>query len=220
MSWLAVSQAAERLGVTSRQVQYLVTQGSLRQIARGLIDEASVELLLTARGDMRGRVWTEGTAWAAIALLSGSPCGRVGPSQRSRLRAQLRDCTANELVARTRNRADATRYLGHPSTAQRLRLDLIDTTPASATLGWAATTNAVDGYLAKANLAATVKRHGLIRDDEGSITLRATTMDLAVVKELVAIPVLAALDLADSLDVRAGRIGLDKLDDVLMSFHA
>ena len=219
MSWLAVSEAAERLGVTSRQVQYLVTQGSLRQIARGLIDEASVELLLTARGDVRGRVWTEATAWAAIALLSGSPCGWVGPSQQSRLRAQLRDCTATELVARTRNRADATRYLGHPSTAQRLRLDLIDTTPTAATLGLA-TTNAVDGYLAKASLAATVTRHGLVRDDEGPITLRATTMDLAVVKELVAIPVLAALDLAESLDVRARRIGLDKLDDVLRSFHA
>jgi hypothetical protein len=219
MAWLPVSEAAERLGVSSRQVQHLVAQGSVRQLARGVVDETSVELLLAVRGDSHRRAWSEATAWAAIALLSGAPCEWLGPSQRSRLGARLRTYSATGLVAQTRMRADVTRYVGHPSTTQRLRSELIDTTTAATALGLTAG-NAADGYLAKTALEDTVKRHGLIRNDEGQVTLRATTMDLSIISNIAkASPVLAALDLAESLDSRARRVGLDNLDDALESFR-
>jgi hypothetical protein len=103
------------------------------------------------------------------------------------------------------------RYVAHRSAGKRLRAELIDTSSTAARLGLAAT-SAIDGYLAATDLKAVVSRHGLIRDGTGSVTLRATSMDLDVVRDLVnAGDVLAALDLAESLDVRERRAGTDAL---------
>lgn len=49
-------QAAERLGVSTRQVQHLVAGGELRQVARGLVDAASVDRLVSVRRGSRTRV--------------------------------------------------------------------------------------------------------------------------------------------------------------------
>lgn len=219
MSLLAVSEAAERLGVSTRQVQHLVARGELRSLARGVVDETSVERLLVVRRGSHTRAWAELTAWAAGALLSGRDAGWLGESQRSRLRGRLRGMGADELVDRARGRARVSRYVAHRSAGERLRAELVDTSVAAGRLGLA-TTNAIDGYLATTDLEAVASRHGLIRDDTGSVTLRATSMDLEVVRDLVnAGDVLAALDLAESLDVRERRAGMDALNRVLGKFR-
>jgi len=219
MSMLAVSEAAERLGVSTRQVQHLVARGELRSLARGVVDETSVERLLAVRRGSHTRAWAESTAWAAVALLSGREAGWLGESQRSRLRGRLRGLGAEELVERARERASVSRYVAHRSAGERLRAELVDTS-SSAPRFELATTNAIDGYLAATDLKAVVARHGLVRDDTGSVTLRATSMDLDVVRDLVsASDVLAALDLAESLNVRERRSGIDALDRALGVFR-
>jgi len=220
MTLLAVSEAAERLGVSARQVQHLVARGELRSLARGVVDETSVERLLAVRRGSHTRAWGESTAWAAVALLSGSDAGWLGESQRSRLRGRLRDLGADELVERARGRARVTRYAAHRSTRERLRRELVETSAAAERLGLAAT-NAIDGYLATTDVEAVVARHGLVRDDAGSVTLRATAMDLDVVRDFPGgDDVLAALDLAESLDVRRERrAGLDANDRALGEFR-
>jgi hypothetical protein len=219
MTLLAVSEAAERLGVSTRQVQHLVARGELRSLARGVVDETSVERLLAVRRGSHVRAWAEATAWGAVALLSGRDAGWIGESQRSRLRGRLRGLGADELVQRARGRASVTRYAAHRSTGGRLLKDLLDTSAAAGRLGLVAT-NAIDGYLAAIDLEAVVTRHGLIRDDAGGVTLRATTMALEVVRELATHEtVLAALDLAESLDVRERRAGIDALDRALGAFR-
>lgn len=219
MGLLAVSEAAERLGVSARQVQHLVASGELRQLARGVVDETSVERLLAVRGDSHRRAWSEATAWGAVALLSRGEAEWMGESQRSRLKARLRILSAAELVERARERADVTRYAAHSSTGERLLGELVYAADTAGRLGLA-TTNNVDGYLAGAAVAGVVTRHGLVRDDEGRVTLRATAMDLAVVRDLTQRSiVLSALDLAESLDVRERRAGLDALDRALKAFR-
>ncbi len=219
MSLLPVSEAAERLGVSTRQVQHLVARGELRSLARGVVDETSVERLLAVRRGSHTRAWAESTAWAAVALLSGREAGWLGESQRSRLRGRLRGLGAEELVERARGRASVSRYVAHRSARERLRAELVDTSSAAERLGLAAT-NAIDGYLETTALEAVVARHGLIRDDEGAVTLRATSMDLGVVRDLVgASEVLAALGLAESLDVRERRAGIDALERALGEFR-
>jgi hypothetical protein len=214
MPLLAVTEAAERLGVSSRQVRHLAASGELHLLARGVVDEASVDRLLAVRGGSHRRAWSERTAWGAVALLSGAEATWMGESQRSRLKGRLRELSGAQLVERARDRAVASRYAGHASTAARLRAEVIDTTEAATGLGLVET-SAVDGYLGAESLGELVTRHGLIRDDGGNYTLRATTMDLAVVKELAQSTALAVLDLAESLDVRERRVGLDALDDAL-----
>ncbi|MFD6446472.1 helix-turn-helix domain-containing protein [Promicromonospora sp. NPDC060204] len=215
MSLLTVGEAAERLGISPRQVQHLVAQGHLRQIARGVVDETSVDRVVAVRGTGHGRAWAEPTAWGAVAILSGSQAEWMGASQRSRLRTRLRGLSSTQLVERARNRAVAFSYAGHPASLPRLRGEIVDTSPASAALGLAATAT-VDGYVTVGELDAVVHRHGLVRDDDGQVTLRATSMDLAVVRALAETAVtLAALDLAGSLDSRGRHAGLAALDRAL-----
>src|SRR5689334_18649885 len=115
MSMLGVSEAAERLGVSARQVQHLVTSGELSHVARGYVDARSVDRLLAVRSGGRTRAWSEETAWGAVALLSDMDAWWLGESQRSRLRRRLREISVEGLVARARDRAVVRRYAGHPS---------------------------------------------------------------------------------------------------------
>ncbi|MEV4507451.1 hypothetical protein AB0K00_00635 [Dactylosporangium sp. NPDC049525] len=220
MELLTVASAAQRLGVTTRRVQHLVASGQLRMLARGVVDETSVERYLASRGDFRGRPWLEPTAWGAVALLSGRDAAWMGESQRSRLRGKLRTLGARELAGRARGRAVVSRYTGHTSTAGRLRGQVVDTSAAAEALGLTATA-AVDGYVAAGELDALVARHGLVRTDAGPFTLRATGMPLDVVTDLAhSATVLAALDLAESLDIRERSAGIDALTGALERFRA
>lgn len=219
MRLLATSEAAARLGISTRQVQHLVAQGQLRQLARGVVDETSVERLLAVRGGSHKRAWSEATAWGAVSLLAGSDAEWLGETQRSRLRGRLRRLGAAELVERTRERAEVNRYRAHSSAWRYLLGELVYAPEASSRLGLAWTSD-IDGYLPVYGVAAVVHDHGLIRDDEGRVALRATTMDLNVVRDLAdRSDVLTALDLAESLDVRQRRAGMDALDRALERFR-
>jgi hypothetical protein len=218
MTMLGVTEAAERLGVSSRQVRHLAASGELRVLARGVVDEASVDRLLATRGKSHRRAWSERTAWGAVALTSGVAVTWMGESQRSRLKGRLRAIAAEQLVERARNRAEAHQYAGHASIAARLRAEVIDMSQAATRIGLAETA-AVDAYVSTDALEDLVARHGLIRDDAGDFTLRATAMDLKVVEALAEGTVLVALDLAESLDVRESRVGLDALADALSRFR-
>jgi hypothetical protein len=220
MSMLGVSEAADRLGVSTRQVQHLVASGDLRSVARGLIDGSSVDRLIAVRRGGRARAWSEATAWGAAALLSGMEATWIGESQRSRLRARLRQMSAEELVARSRNRAVVQRYAGHASAVGRVRALTLSTHLAARRLGLA-DVNAVDAYVSEDELDEIVRSHALVRDASGAFTLRATTMAIDLVGELVYDgEVVAALDLAESLDVRERNVGTKALQDALDEFRA
>ena len=215
MTLLAVAEVAERLGVTTRQVQHLAAQGDIRMIARGVVDAASVERRIAVHATVHRRAWSEMTAWGAVALLSGVVPEWLGASQVSRLRGRLRSLSATHLVERARGRARVTRYVGHSRSHDRIAAELISSLQNSAALGLA-DTNAVDGYLADVNVAALVRRHGLKRADEGRITLRATSAGAEIVEKVTySGTILAALDLAESLDARERDAGLGMLDAAL-----
>lgn len=219
MALLTLRDAAGRLGVSMRQVQHLVTAGELHKVARGLVDETSVDRRIAVRGEAHVRAWSERTAWAAVALLQGADAEWMGASQSSRLKGQLRRLDAAGLVVRARNRAQVGRYRAHPSSRRRLLNEVVGTQGAHSRLGLAES-DAVDGYLAATDLEATVQHHGLLRDDTGRVTLRATQMSLATVRDLATRGVvLAALDLAESLDVRERRAGLTALEGELAGFR-
>lgn len=220
MTVLAVSEAAERLGVSTRQVQHLVARGDLRQVARGVLDErrrsSDCSQYVVDPIRVHGRRRPHGVQWRCCRALT--PSG-LGETQRSRLRARLGALGASDLVERARERAEVTRYAAHSSAGQYLAAELVYAADVAGRLGLAATNN-IDGYLAAADVVGFVSRHGLIRDDEGRVTLRATSMDLEVIRGLVQRSVVfAALDLAESLDVRERRAGLDALDRALESFR-
>lgn len=219
MSLLAVRDAAERLGVSTRQVQHLVAQGELTALARGVIDSGSLEAFLAVRGQRRTRAWSPATAWGAVAILSGLEVTWIGDTQRSRLKARLRMMSAADLVERSRDRADAVRYAGHSAIVERLKDAIVDTTSARSRLGLADVA-AVDGYVAAQGLDDLVRKFGLARDSDGSITLRRTGFSIDTITRISdASTVLAALDNAGSLDTRERTAGLDALTDALEKLH-
>lgn len=215
MSMQSTAEAADRLGVSTRQIQHLVARGDLSQVARGFVDAASVDRLLAVRQGSRRRAWSEETAWGAIALLSGMDAAWLGESQRSRLRKRLREMTVEELVAQCRNRAVTRRYAGHPSAVGRVRAATLSTHIAGRRLGLADAAG-VDAYVAADRLDEVVESHALVLDAAGSFTLRSPSMDIELVAQLITeTDVVAGLDLAESLEVRERSAGKKALEAAL-----
>lgn len=209
-------EAAKRLGVSVRQTQRLVRDRKLDTDGTDRIEHASVLHLLTARQGTHHRAWSQATAWGAVATLSALRADWMGQTQRSRLKAELKTMTSKDLVPRTRNRATIHRLRGHSSVVARIANQIISAGSTQETLGLASATDRVDGYVTAADATRLIGTYLLNDDAEGHIILRATTFDLDTLRNLATKDrVLAALDLAGSLDARERDAGLSALDNAL-----
>lgn len=215
--------AARRLGLTVRRVQQMLDAGDFTRMARGLVDAASVDRYAATGTGGRTRVWAENTAWGAVALLSGLQPTWLGSAQASRLRTALRSETnAVDLVARVRDRAVVRTFAGHSAARDRLTRTVISTDVAALGLVDAgSTTDDTDGYIAAGELEETVRRLGLVDDPNGKITLRATSFDIRIVRDLArsTTAVLAAIDAVTSLDPRERGVGERVLSEALARYR-
>lgn len=215
MPLISVVEAADRLDVTVRQVQRLVRAGQLEAAGIDRIELGSLLLLMGARQGSHRRAWSESTAWGCVALLTGGSAAWMGQAQRSRLKGQLEEISAPELPARVRNRADVFVLRGHSRAYDRIR-DEVVTSGAGAALDDLVATERVDGYVNDGTYRRLVNRYRLQADWEGEITLRRTSFDIDVVERLAGDgQVLAALDLAESLDNRERSTGIQLLSAAL-----
>lgn len=218
---ITVSAAARLLGVSERRVRQMTGSGDLTLPARGLVDRVSLQRHLATRQGAHTRAWSTETAWAGVALLCGFEVDWLGTAQRSRLRTSLRATTAQALVSRARNRASVHRYAGHASTAARLRTE-IAVAGRVGQFGLVGEAGQLDGYVATDSLASLVTRHALTEDSNGHVALRATDFNLATIAAIAeagSVPVLAALDLAESMDARERGVALDALAGALARFR-
>lgn len=153
--------AAAQLGVSQRQVQRLAHSGRVvqRSIA-GRTVVASRSLLAASRSSARGRRWEDRTAAAACELLEHGTTERITGSQRSRLRARLRDMPAAEL---------AYQLLGERVTLWR-RTGAGARQSEAATSGFSGTGNALD-VLVDADTRALARASRLIEDGDGTALL-------------------------------------------------
>ena len=219
---IGLAEAASVLGLSVRHVRRLSDQGQISMSARGLVDLASVHQYLADRQGATGtRAWSEQTAWAAVAMLSGVDVDWLGAVQRSRLRGILREIDSVDLARRTRNRARVQRFSGHESAADRLREDLVVIDRAALGLVAVGAQTGVDGYVAAGDVERLVARYALRNDATGAYVLRATSFDLATIERLaVAADTLVALDAAASLDPRERSLGHEILTGRLEAFRA
>lgn len=221
MGLMSTQQAADRLGVSVRHIQRMVTSGDLVAIGTDRIDVDSVAQWLAQREGSRARAWEEATAWAAIALLEGEPAAWLGQAQRSRLRSTLMQVTADELAARTRNRARVLRYRAHPRAGGHLIRALVPSGVGEALGDLTAVAGRIDGYVARSTLLDLVIRYRMEIDPTGDLTLRETGMPMDVVEFLAdgGRHVLAGLDLAGSTDSRERSAGRRLLGRALDSMR-
>lgn len=217
--FLTIEETANALGVSTRHARRLADSGSLSRVARGLIDSASVDRYLQSRRQGRTRAWAEHTAWGSVALLSGQDVDWLGTVQASRLRSTLRDIAdVDELLTRTRDRAQVHTYAAHRAALPRLR-DQIASTNLRRLGITDATDGNIDGYLAASDLDEVVRTLGLRADANGTIVLRTTGFDFSRVRHLVATPTAAALDAATSTDPRLRGVGHRTLSNLLEAYR-
>lgn len=174
--------AAAELGVGEGQVRdYIAARVLAADLSLGgAWDVEPTTLRALARGRGRGRRWSEETAWAALEILGGGATTPLGSSQRSRLRAGMRELTVARLAYLAEGRGTLYRLRQDNGTRRALLVrlevsgasalaagglhDRFDLSPARATL--------TVGYLAAA-VAAEVFDTFLLREtNDGDLLLR------------------------------------------------
>jgi len=220
MTLVSTAEAGSRLGISARQAQRLVRAGRLERVGIDRIDYASVVHLMSQRRGDHHRAWSEQTAWAAIALLSGMRAEWLGQAQRSRLKASLRSAAAEELTTRLRNRATSHQLRGHPAAVQRLSTEVVRAGSDRAIGELVAIEGRLDGYVSASQYEDLTVRLHLEDDWNGAITLRSTLFDIGEVARIADFSeVLSAVDLAGSLDSRERSAGLATLDEALKTLR-
>ncbi|GAA0202837.1 hypothetical protein GCM10008944_20630 [Cytobacillus oceanisediminis] len=216
------ASAAERLGLSVRQVQRLVAAGEIEAVGPNRVVLESVLRHERNVAGRRARPWAEATAWAAVAMLSGVDADWLAQPQTSRTTGRLRAATPESLVGACRARATVHRYWAHSAAIEPLRRRVVASGEQGRMSGLGARVDdMVDGYVKTAGVGTLVDRFLLSKNGDGDaeVVLRATSFDLSVVREIAAADqVLAALDLATSLDVRERSAGLRVLDHRLRRF--
>ncbi len=197
----SVHEAAERLGVSDRQVRHLVARGDLFAPRRGQVSTISLRDYAARRGEVQTRVWSPRTAWAALELMSGGAAAWMGSSQRSRLKREMASLDAQRVVSKLRNRAEVRSYRVNPG-----RIHLVEQDIAVVRSG----EGKLDGYLDESVLYRLISEQQMVRVVPGNLTLRVLPEDVGqdfaamVISEGEAV---AGVDLMTSDDPVERRMG-------------
>jgi len=222
MTQMTTAVAADRLGVSQRQVERLIASGELPASRTAgdawVVDALALNALARTR-PARGRPWSTGTAWAALWHLSGLEAEWLDRRSARRLAERLGSLDADGLVHACRRRAIARHYRVSESFIGDLRAAVVrsGTSAMSAgPFGMGADAARVDGYCDEGALAGLEVRFHLLEDIRGNVTLRVAPMQALPIGDRQEMPVaVVAADLAESNDVRERSAGLRVLESLL-----
>jgi excisionase family DNA binding protein len=121
---IAVSEAAERLGVDASRVRKLLRSGSLlgRQAGKIWLVSSEDVARMASHHAPPGRPLAPGRAWGLLDLLDGGSAPRLSPVARSQVRQLLRDlngASADRWRAALRARSAVLRCNAHPAAVKR-----------------------------------------------------------------------------------------------------
>jgi excisionase family DNA binding protein len=219
MTAMTTATAAERLGVSQRQVQRLIASGELPAARTAgdawVVNAAALNALARTR-PAPGRPWSPAVAWAALWQLSGLDHDWLDRRSASRLSQRLVELRVDGLLHACRRRAIVHRYRVSESFLPMLADSLIRTGASAMradTFGMGPDRSRFDGYCADDALDDLVRRFHLVDDPRGNATIRVTNLlkgELGGRREMP-LAVVAA-DLAESIEAReraAGRLVLE-----------
>ena len=217
---ITISEAAERLGVSTRQVQRLVESGRIQKIRKVgssfLVDDTGIQRVANAR---RGRTWASHTAWAAIDLLELGSTKRIHGSSLSRLNSRLRSIDAVEFVRLAARRATTWRGIQTRRTKAQLKEStylsgesLLSDPSVAHVFGLPAMeSGTLEGYVTSDQWEATMTHFGLVADGEGDVLIHVT-------KDFPTVGIVTcALDLAEQQSARERSAALHVLSERLVA---
>jgi len=222
MTQVTTAVAAERLGVSQRQVQRLIEARELPATRTAgdawVVDALAVNAMARTR-PARGRPWSPATAWAALWRLSGLEVDWLDRRAVSRLDDRLASIDAEELVHATRRRAVIRRYRASESFLAAVREAVVPSGTSAmepSTFGMDQDLGRVDGYCTSKVADRLEHDLHLVEDPRGNVTLRVAAMPSVILAGQDGVPVaVVAVDLAESLEVRERSAGLRALGDFL-----
>jgi len=222
MTQVTTAVAAERLGVSQRQVQRLIEARELPATRTAgdawVVDALAVNAMARTR-PARGRPWSPATAWAALWRLSGLEVDWLDRRTTRRLDDRLASIDAEELVHATRRRAVVQHYRASGSFLADLDALVIRSGARAmerSRFGMDEDVARIDGYCTAQAADRLARDFHLIEDPQGNVTLRVVAMPTTIIEGREAMPVaVVAADLAESLEVRERSAGLRVLEDLL-----
>jgi excisionase family DNA binding protein len=222
MTQMTTAVAAERLGVSQRQVQRLIGARELPATRTAgdawVVDSLAVNAMARTR-PARGRPWSPATAWAALWRVSGLEVDWLDRRTSRRLDDRLESIDVAELVHATRRRAAIRRSRASESFLADLDARVIRTGARAMErtgFGMDADLSRVDGYCTAEAADSLARAFHLTEDPQGNVTLRVVAMPPIAIEGRDVMPVaVIAADLAESLEVRERSAGLRVLGDLL-----
>ena len=219
---MTTAVAAERLGVSQRQVQRLIETGRLPATRTAgdawVVDALAVNAMARTRPE-RGRPWSPSTAWAALWRISGLKVDWLDGRTTRRLDDRLASIDAEELVHAARRRASVRRFRASESFLAELDMFVIRTGAGATELSRFALErdlSSVDGYCTNDAATRLVRDFHLTEDPRGNATLRVATAPSSILEGRDTMPVaVIAADLAESLEVRERSAGFRVLKELL-----
>lgn len=224
MADLAVSELADRLGVTDRHARDLIVTGEIagRQLANRawLADSDSVLRYETAARRGRGRQLDTASAWGLLWELSGLHADWLTQSTRARVRRRIRESSAAQIARAVAKRTTARRFTA--ANVGRAQAGLIATGRAAAeTLG----TDLIDdrrrvaGYVREGSADDYAMRQFMLADRAGQDVLYENTLPIECHGDVMPKAVVAA-DLATSIDTRERSAGLAVIERLRQAWLA
>lgn len=222
---MTTDDAAELLGVSVHEARRLARAGDLLIVERVgqamLLDVASVHRA-AAQSRIRGRLWEQHTAWAAVDLLNGGTAAWISYAARYKLRAKLAILSAEQFNALARRRAVTHSFRASGSYLADIQQSLVssgvaDTQRSDVDFGLAGGGERVEGYTDATGMAEVIDAFDLVVDTAGNVTVHETGFTEVLATGSSA--ALTALDLSDSLDVRERSAGLRVLDQLLTAIR-
>ncbi len=218
MRLLSVPEAAEHLGVSSRRVRQMLSDGLIEghRVGRGWAIEERSMRTAAARRRPAHRPWTARSAWSVLALANGTE-PRCASYERSRAERRLAAGLPN-LLDRLGSRAYRRTFYAHPGTRDRIAGEPgVVRTAASASpehgLGIVGS-GPLDAYLKSSDLQAIRDAYVMEeRSERANVVFRVVDDQLWPFPEgaVAAPPAVVAVDLLESDDERSRRAGAELL---------
>lgn len=222
MPQMTTAAAADRLGVSQRQVQRLIATGDLPASRTAgdawVVDALALKALARTR-PTRGRPWSGHTAWAALWQLSGLDADWLDRRSARRLSERLTSLDAEGLLHAARRRAVVHRFRVSDSFIEELTASVVRSGASAMTtevFGMGRDAARVDGYCDDGALDGLVRDFHLADDARGNATLRAAPLRALPIGDRDEMPVaVVAADLAESLEVRERAPGTRVIEGLL-----
>lgn len=215
---LAVPEAAAELGVSSKAVYRLISNGvivSKHVAGRHVVPRSELRRMEHAPRPV-GRPFAPHVSWQLIGMLAGLEPAGVSASRRSQLRRYIREAEPEDLAGRLRKRAHRELLYAHPSQLEQLRGDermflsgisVVDEIPGADLV--VHDESELEAYVDPADLDGLVRDHVLARAVPApNILLHVAKGHGDVLPQFDSAPsALVALDLIESADSRSSNAG-------------